>query len=184
MSSFIINPNKRDGYPVIDDNTHDFGPTQTTPYPKREFYTGSNLLDGYPIMDGWKSFSPVQDSIYPSNMFRIDDSKMQGYPSFSFFGDFSPVQDSIYPSNMFRIDASKMQGYPSFSFFGDFKNFGAFEFAENLTKITIPRSVRYICDYAFWGCNNLKKVRIHPDCVYFSHSFPEECEIQFYEENE
>ena len=152
MSSFIINPNKRDGYPVIDDNTHDFGPTQTTPYPKREFYTGSDLLDGYPVMDGWKSFSPVQDN--------------------------------IYPSNMFNIDASKMQGYPSFSFFGDFKNFGAFEFAENLTKITIPRSVRYICDYAFWGCNNLKKVRIHPDCVYFSHSFPEECEIQFYEENE
>ena len=121
MSEFVINPNKRNGYPTIDDNQYDFGPTQISPYPKYVEYIGpSSILHGYPIFYNWKNFSPVQSSPYPAAMFAIDSTKMRGYPSFASFGNFSPVQSAPYPVSMFNIDNTKMRGYPSYSTFGDF----------------------------------------------------------------
>lgn len=181
MSNFIINPNKRSGYPIIDDNTFDFGEVQTSPYPKLVMYLdGGTLLDGYPRMYNWNDFSPVQDNDYPCNMFSCVLTKMSGYPSFSSFGDFSPVMSEPHPREMMSCKEEYINGYPTYRVANNFKNFGAFQYSP-IAKVTIPPTVKYISDYTFWN-TKIKKVTIHPDCIYYEHSFPEDCQIEFYEE--
>lgn len=180
MSSFVINPNKRNSYPSIDDNTYDFGPTQQTPYPSNMMYIDGILLEGYPRMVNWKTPSPVQDNDYPSNMFGCVSDKMSGYPSFSSFGNFSPVQSEPYPSNMMSCKEGYINGYPTYRVAKNFKDFGAFQYSP-ITKVVIPPTVKYISDYTFWN-TGLKKVTIAPDCIYYEHSFPEDCQVEFYEE--
>ena len=57
---------------------------------------------------------------------------------------------------------------------------GAFANAENLTEISIPPSVKKIGRYSFSGAQ-LTSVRIARDCTYFPTSFPDNCEIFFYD---
>lgn len=57
---------------------------------------------------------------------------------------------------------------------------GAFENAGKLRKIVIPESVKKIGASSFAG-TALKTVKIAPDCKYSANSFPENCEISFYE---
>lgn len=56
----------------------------------------------------------------------------------------------------------------------------AFEFAEDLEYVSIPKSCKYIGKYSF-RYTGLKRVRIAEDCTYFPTSFPEDCEICFYD---
>lgn len=56
---------------------------------------------------------------------------------------------------------------------------GAFRGCSNLRTVTIPRSVKYIDYYAFWG-TGLTEVTIAQDCVYQSSSFPTGCVINRY----
>lgn len=180
MSSFVINPNKRDGYPSIDDNQFDFGPTQTSPYPLLFLYKDSTKLEGYPIMSSWKDPVPVQSAPYPAVMFGVDLTKMEGYPTFDSFGEFSPVQQLPYPRDMMGcMGPEQFDGYPTYRV-KEFKMFGAFENALELKKITIAQSVKYIADYSFYNTGITKAV-ISRDCEYFEHSFPEGCVIEFYE---
>ncbi|MDE5936604.1 MAG: leucine-rich repeat domain-containing protein [Ruminococcus sp.] len=60
------------------------------------------------------------------------------------------------------------------------KYIGAFENAEKLRKIVIPESVKKIGTKSFSG-TALKSVKIASDCEYSATSFPEDCEIEFYE---
>ncbi len=60
------------------------------------------------------------------------------------------------------------------------KYIGAFENAEKLRKIIIPESVKKIGKKSFSG-TALKSVKIASDCEYSVSSFPEGCEIEFYE---
>ena len=216
MSNFIINPNKRSGYPIIDDNTFDFGEVQTSPYPKLVMYLdGGTLLDGYPRMYNWNDFSPVQDNDYPCNMFSCVLTKMSGYPSFSFFGEFSPVQDKPYPINMMSCTETLTEGYPRFYTYGEFsstmtephprevmsckdgflegyptyrvaknfRDFGAFTKSDKIIEVEIPRSVMYICDYAFYD-TPITSVKINRHCIYYAHSFPPGCHIKPYKDEE
>lgn len=73
----------------------------------------------------------------------------------------------------------KLEGYPSFGWNDGLDDFGAFA-RSNIEKIKIPESVKFIQNFAFYD-TSVKKVKIAADCVYFEHSFPEECEIEFYE---
>lgn len=57
---------------------------------------------------------------------------------------------------------------------------GAFCNCVNLENVTIPESVNYIGPYAFYN-TKLKKIKIASNCVYYDTSFPEDCEIEFYE---
>ena len=57
---------------------------------------------------------------------------------------------------------------------------GAFENSEKLRKIVIPESVKKIGIKSFLG-TALKSVKIASDCEYSATSFPEDCEIKFYE---
>lgn len=55
----------------------------------------------------------------------------------------------------------------------------AFRGYENLTRIKIPESVKYIDYYAFRG-TGLTEVTIAQDCVYQDSSFPAGCTINYY----
>jgi hypothetical protein len=57
---------------------------------------------------------------------------------------------------------------------------GAFCDATDLEEIRIPPSVTRIGPYAFAG-TKLKKVKIAYSCIFYDSSFPEDCEIEFYE---
>lgn len=59
-------------------------------------------------------------------------------------------------------------------------NLGAFANANNLTYISIPPSVKKIGRYSFRG-TQLTSVRLARDCEYFPTSFPDNCEIFFYD---
>lgn len=60
---------------------------------------------------------------------------------------------------------------------------GAFCNCTSLTKATISPTVKYIGEYAFYN-TALRQVRIASDCVYYPTSFPPNCEIKFYNQEE
>ena len=49
----------------------------------------------------------------------------------------------------------------------------------NLSRVTIPRSVKEIGEFTFYN-TKLKTVTISKDCKYYPTSFPEDCKINFY----
>ena len=55
---------------------------------------------------------------------------------------------------------------------------GAF-ISSNLSRVTIPRSVKEIGEFTFYN-TKLKTVTISKDCKYYPTSFPEDCKINFY----
>jgi hypothetical protein len=57
---------------------------------------------------------------------------------------------------------------------------GAFENCENLHYVRIPKSVRSIGPDAFKN-TSLTKVCISRDCTFFESSFPDGCEIIYYD---
>lgn len=57
---------------------------------------------------------------------------------------------------------------------------GAFINCTHLTEVRIPDSVTSIGPYSFYN-TGLRKVRIPSGCTYCDTSFPEDCEIEFYE---
>lgn len=61
----------------------------------------------------------------------------------------------------------------------DMELIGAFANDTSLTKVVIPKSVKFIGENAFRN-TALSSVKISSDCVYGSESFPESCNIQFY----
>lgn len=58
---------------------------------------------------------------------------------------------------------------------------GAFSGCTNLQMVEIPRSVKYIGEFAFYN-TGLTNVTIANDCQYFPTSFPPNCVINFYPE--
>ena len=58
---------------------------------------------------------------------------------------------------------------------------GAFANNPLLLQVTIPRSVKSIGRYAFYG-TRINYVKIARDCTYYPTSFPEGCTIDFYDE--
>lgn len=59
--------------------------------------------------------------------------------------------------------------------------YGAFMYDTELEYISIPESVKSIGKYAF-TYTALTKVRIARDCTYYPTSFPDGCEIWYYDE--
>lgn len=59
-------------------------------------------------------------------------------------------------------------------------NIGAFCGVNTLVSVKIPRTVQQIGTYSFDG-TSLTSVKISQYCTYESTSFPEDCEITYYE---
>ena len=141
-----------------------------------EFVINPSRMNGYPSFDFLPSeFNELSmTSIY---FLKINNDYLNGYPSF--LKNFSPTQTPPHPRYLLTCEEDYLNGYPSFR--KEYTTFGAFQFAKTLNKIVIPRTVKFISDYTFYG-TSIKKATIAPDCKYFEHSFPEECQVEFYEE--
>ena len=180
MSNFVINPNKRDGYPSIDDNVYDFGPSQTSPFPANIMYEDGVLLDGYPRMINWKDLSPAQNKPYPANIMSCNETLTDGYPSFYTYGEFSPTMGEPHQREVMSCKDGFLDGYPTYRVAKNFRDFGAFT-NSSIEEVEIPRSVMYICDYAFYD-TLITSVKINKNCIYYAHSFPLGCNIKLYED--
>jgi hypothetical protein len=141
-----------------------------------EFIINPSRMNGYPSFDFLPSeFNEI--SMTSKYFLKINNDYLNGYPSF--LKNFPPTQTPPYPRYLLSCEDDYLNGYPSFR--KECITFGAFQFAKMLNNIVIPRTVKFISDYTFYG-TNLKKVTIAPDCKYFEHSFPKECQIEFYED--
>ena len=121
----------------------------------------------------------VQEQPFPKMMPSVNLSKNQGYPSFESFDSLSEMltQEQPFPKMMPSVSKEYDDGYPSLRLKGF--SFGAFSNMPNLVEIVIPKSVKYIADYAFYN-TKIKEVTISKECKYYEHSFPEDCKINLY----
>lgn len=170
---FVINPSRMNGYPSFDFLPSEFNEVSMTS--KYFLKINNDYLNGYPSF--LKNFPPTQTPPYPRYLLKCEEDYLNGYPSF--LKNFPPTQTPPYPRNLLTCEEEYLNGYPSFR--KEYTTFGAFQFAKTLNKIVIPRTVKFISDYTFYG-TSIKKATIAPDCKYFEHSFPEECQVEFYEE--
>lgn len=175
-------------------------PIQSRPFPKLMMLAGYDTVtekypdgvnQGYPCMYAKTDIRRgVQDFPFPKLMFmsgaytstdKYPDGCNQGYPCTFYRVDIRRgVQDRPFPRLMPSFEEDN-DWYLSFR-----KNcigFGAASNIPTLDEIEIPRSVRYIADYAFYN-TNIKKVKMHPECLYFRHSFPRGTMIAFYPQDE
>ncbi len=132
--------------------------------------------------------------------FIVSSDKNGGYPTFSDAPDFESVNYYQNQSMFLTTD-----GYPIFKgkpylesspitntdFYADGKNYlqmknvrfslisGAFANDTSLSKVIIPKSVKFIGENAFKN-TSLSSVKISSDCIYSSESFPDGCKIEFY----
>lgn len=160
----------------------------------------SNICDGYPscgipireinitglnsclmstydsCFDGYPSFNKETKSLssIPKSCISIYNDILESYPSFGVQVD--NVLTDIPKAMMTCIEKYKT-GYPSYRK-SDIM-FGTFADTSKLQEVIIPKSVKFIADYAFYN-SSIKTVTISKDCIYGEHSFPEECKIKFY----
>lgn len=91
-----------------------------------------------------------------------------------------PRYSPPYPSGIWYIENGRLthSRLPQLIEIDDDK--GAFFGVSSLTTAKIPKSVQTIGEKAFAG-TGLTKIKISRNCTYSSTSFPEGCEIEFYE---
>lgn len=138
----------------------------------------------------WKSVDDIEDG-YPISVnisYVIDTINPNGIKyCWVVLGDYLVKAGATY------IEGINTNGI-KFVWYTDFNTFGlprcavnlletyvptAFRGYENLTKIKIPESVKYIDYYAFYD-TGLTEVTIAQDCVYQDSSFPAGCTINYY----
>lgn len=132
--------------------------------------------------------------------FILSADKNNGYPSFS---DSVDLDNTDFYKNKNQFIANGVK-YPIFkdssldssnivntAFYTDGKNYphmknvryslflGAFANDTSLTKVIIPKSVKFIGENAFRN-TALSSVKISEDCDYGSESFPDGCNVDFY----
>ena len=111
---------------------------------------------------------------YPASMWQLDsDNDLVTLLFPEPLVNFTPP----YPASMWYLDENnKLMN----SLLPDELKVGAFINCITLKDVTIPKSVEYIGEYAFYG-TALESVRISNTCTYYPTSFPPGCEINFYD---
>lgn len=79
-----------------------------------------------------------------------------------------------YPANIWRITEGTNDGKPYHLLLPDDAEMGAFCHCTNLSRVSIPDSVKQIGMYSFTN-TALKNVKIASDCEYYPTSFPDDC---------
>lgn len=181
-------------YPCIYSEPNIMRPIMTEPFPKMLIIAGPNtatpqhpegINQGYPCtFSKTNIIRGVQTYKFPKLMIVLDpiiENVNQGYPcTFSETNILRGVQSRPFPKLMPSFE-EETDNYLCFRH--NVKGFGAGSNIPTLEEIEIPRSVRYIADYAFYN-TNIKKVKMHPECLYFRHSFPRGTMIAFYPPDE
>ncbi len=201
-SPFVLDPNKCDGYPSVYNLPDNPNMDYQIDIHVKDIVCGTfdtignnDILSGYPSMGydiGYLPYTiPDQDCraiVYGSFTHIGNNDILSGCPSYNYDIGYLPFtvpdQDcrNIVYGHFTDINTEKIDGYPVMENTMDpFETFGAFYDIPILNKIKIPTTVKFIADYAFYR-TNLKKVTISSDCIYYEHSFPEECQVEFYEE--
>ena len=146
-------------------------------------YMRAGYNEGYPTQEAFKDIDvsrmKVQAAPFPKVLPYISPDYLEGYP---LVGEaiglqYLKVQEKPFPKILPALDPDYLEGYPSFG--KNFEGFGAFSHMPNLVKAKIPESVKFIEDYTFYE-SNLEKVKIARDCVFFEHTFPPDCVIEYY----
>ena len=155
---------------------------QSAPYPKLMLTLSDNTInEGYLYLSDKNDLlnMPVQVNPYPKLMLQLDSTLNEGYPSKTDNIDLSvmKVQEKPYPKLMLWFEKDVYENYLSHG--TEVNSFGAFANTPILETVTISKNCKYIADYAFYN-SGIKEVKISKDCVYEKHSFPENCEITYY----
>lgn len=107
----------------------------------------------------------------PSGLWKIKDGELPYRTTFVYM----PILDDAPSSLWHMVDGD----LPYRTSFVNMEVMGSFCHAEQLQKVTIPKSVKKIGPYAFTH-TALKEVTIASDCTYSETTFPKDCVINFY----
>lgn len=129
------------------------------------------ISDSYPYQDTTSELVPVFESPMPDGIFKSNGS----YPYFSSTTELVDVFEEPLPGGIY---IQYRGNYPRYNN-GELSRLGTCYNATNLNSVTIPKSVKYIGEFAFTN-TKLTSVTIASDCVYYPTSFPAGCEILFY----
>jgi len=182
MSEYAsIDPTKNQGYLSFADLPDITSlVVQSPPFPKMFSNLTSTKNQGYLSFADLPDITSlvVQSPPFPKMMTQLISDRNQGYPSFTDITSLV-VQEPPFPKMMTCLGGTTYnQGYPTFRY--NKPRFGCFANVTTLIKATIPQTVKYIADYTFYN-TSLTKVTIAKDCKYFEHTFPDKCEISYYE---
>lgn len=114
---------------------------------------------------------------YPNNFWYVDGNKLthRGLPNPLSGGYFAKP----YPYGWWYVDEGRLTN----AALPEPLNLGCFYNCTSLRKVTIPAYVSKIWSESFKG-TQLKKVTISENCAYEPDSFPPDCVIEHYEDNE
>lgn len=139
------------------------------------FSISSSVNNGYPYQNTTGSLIEVFTGDTPDGLYTQHKGEYPLYRDVS--SKLVVVFQPPLPSGMFLQNSGT---YPTIGV-DDVVPVGVCLGCSSLTSVTLPKSIKRISDYSFWG-TSLKTVTIPSDCVYYEHSFPEECVISYYEE--
>lgn len=117
---------------------------------------------------------------YPATFWRLDSNNILTLNSEDWSPFLEPIYDILtppYPATMWYLNKNnKLMN----ALLPDELITGAFMDCIALKSVSIPKSVKSIGEYAFYG-TALESVRISKDCTYYPTSFPPGCAINFYD---
>ena len=140
------------------------------PYPVGAYAQNKNEYPKFTYLD-----SPIKVFLNPYPIGVYAQNKNE-YPKFTFLDSPIKVLLEPYPVGVYIQEKGK---YPSRNGL-ELVRMGAFTYASNLEEVIIPKSVKYIGEWAF-RFTKLKEVTIAPNCVYYPTSFPDGCRVNFYD---
>ena len=133
---------------------------------------GYVMNGSYPYLEGLDEPIKVLLDPYPEAVYVQNKNE---YPKFTYLDSPIKVLLDPYPEGVYVQEKGK---YPSRSGL-ELVRMGAFTYASNLEEVMIPRSVKYIGEWAF-RFTKLKEVTVASNCVYYPTSFPDGCTVNFY----
>lgn len=184
-STFTINANKMNGYPSFPELPDNFTDNQADlinyNFTTKVKDLGGELND-YPSL----RLGPFLENKFSSEyVFKVDEGEdyLRGYPFLknvpvNIVDDFTVFSKYVF---CHQNDEKYVDGYPTLGEqileqFGAGKDSGIYE-------ITIPKTVLFIADYAFYN-SDIQRVRLNRHCIYYEHSFPPGCVLIPYKEDE
>jgi hypothetical protein len=179
----MAEPGYNEDYPIVANIEASTLPIQEAPFPKILPTVESGYNENYPIIANIEASTlPIQEAPFPKILPTVEPNVNEDYPV---IGDVDApailAQEKPYPKILPTLDyVDNLEGYPYcraelLGFFGAFCN------VESLIKIKIPKSVKYIADYALWN-TGITSAKISRDCIVNEHSFPPGCIIEYYDD--